>query len=62
MATPAADPIIKILPPVPAQNANNSQKTLSAGYTSREYMPIAPATIGTLSIIDEKTPIKVFTT
>lgn len=31
IATPAAEPIIKILPPVPAQYANNSQKLWSTG-------------------------------
>ncbi len=31
MATPAADPIIRILPPVPAQKASSSQKSESGG-------------------------------
>jgi len=56
-ATPAADPIISMEPPVPAQYATNCQNSESLGKEERSYIPIAAATRGTLSIIAETTPI-----
>ena len=62
-ATPAADPIIKTDPPVPAQYARNSQNMPSTAYipvSVTGYIPIAPATSGTLSTIAESNPIITF--
>lgn len=56
-ATPAAEPMIKMLPPVPAQKAKNVHKELSIGYCSRLYMPCVAATSGTLSTMEDKIPI-----
>ena len=59
-ATPAADPIIKTDPPVPAQYAKNSQNIPSIAYipdSAIGYIPIAPATRGTLSTIEDNKPI-----
>ncbi len=59
-ATPAADPIINTEPPVPAQYAKNSQNIPSAAYIPASaigYIPIAPATNGTLSTIEDRRPI-----
>ena len=51
--TPAAEPIINILPPVPAENAMKCHNGLSKG---SENIPILAATKGTLSITAEDTP------
>ena len=62
-ATPAADPITNKLPPVPAQYAKNSQKTPSTAKSPValiSYIPIAPATKGTLSKIADKNPMNIF--
>ena len=56
-ATPAAEPMINMDPPVPAQYARNSQIKLSAGYFSRLYIPIEAATKGTLSTTALTSPI-----
>src|SRR5664280_2312636 len=58
-ATPAAEPIMSALPPVPAQYARNSQKKWSGGYCVKSYIPCAAATKGTLSITDDTNPIKI---
>ena len=61
-ATPAADPITNKLPPVPAQYAKNSQKTPSTAKSPValiSYIPIAPATKGTLSKIADKNPMNI---
>jgi hypothetical protein len=42
MATSAAEPIIRMLPPVPAQYASNSQNACSVGQFM-EYIPIVAA-------------------
>jgi len=55
-ATPAAEPIIIALPPVPADRARKDQKALSTGYISRLNIPCAAATRGTLSITAESNP------
>lgn len=70
--TPAADPITKILPPTPAQYARKCQKVPSttkfcikaaldavvmvAGSITG-YIPMAAATNGTLSTMEDKMPI-----
>ena len=51
--TPAADPIISILPPVPAEYAIKCQTGSS---TDIENIPILAATRGTLSITAEPIP------
>mmetsp|Transcript_67103 Transcript_67103/g.112334 ORF Transcript_67103/g.112334 Transcript_67103/m.112334 type:complete len:220 (-) Transcript_67103:1151-1810(-) len=56
-ATPAADPIIRMLPPVPAQYATSCQKMLFTGIRSRLYIPIVAATNGTLSITADARPM-----
>ena len=56
-ATPAADPIIKILPPVPAAYARKIQKELSIGMVCKSYIAMDAATSGTLSITAEPRPI-----
>lgn len=56
-ATPAADPITSMDPPVPAQYAINCQNSESWGKEERSYIPIVAATSGTLSIIADTTPI-----
>ena len=64
-ATPAAEPMINKLPPVPAQYARPSQNapsTINAPVASIGYIPIAAATNGTLSMIDESTPITMLIT
>ena len=58
--TPAALPIIKIEPPTPAQYAKSCQKMPSTAISpvgATGYIPIQPATKGTLSTILEMTPI-----
>jgi hypothetical protein len=56
-ATPAAEPITNMDPPVPAQNATNCQNSESWGKEVTSYIPIVAATNGTLSIIADMTPI-----
>ena len=56
-ATPAAEPITSIEPPVPAQYAINCQNSESWGKEVRSYIPIVAATSVTLSITAETTPI-----
>lgn len=56
-ATPAADPITSMEPPVPAQYAINCQNSESWGKEERSYIPIVAATRGTLSMIADTTPI-----
>ena len=51
--TPAADPTIRILPPVPAEYAIKCQIGSSGGI---ENIPILAATSGTLSITAEAIP------
>lgn len=51
--TPAADPMMSILPPVPAEYAIKCQSSLSNG---SENIPKLAATSGTLSITAEPTP------
>ena len=58
-ATPAAEPMIKALPPVPVAYAKNTQKKWSVGYWSKLYMPCDAATNGTLSTTAESKPIVV---
>src|SRR5665811_89733 len=58
-ATPAAEPIIRALPPVPAQYARNSQKKWSVGYCTKSYIPCVAATKGTLSTTEESNPIEI---
>ena len=53
--TPAADPMINKLPPVPALNAIICQTDASKSCVN---IPILAATNGTLSTTAEKTPIK----
>ena len=53
--TPAAEPIINMLPPVPAEYATKCQSSLSSG---SENIPKLAATKGTLSITAEPTPNK----
>ena len=53
--TPAAEPIINIDPPVPAENAIKCHKGLSK---PSENIPKLAATNGTLSITAEPTPNK----
>lgn len=60
-ATPAAEPIISMEPPVPAQYATNCQNSESWGKEVRSYIPIVAATSGTLSIIADTAPIAVAT-
>jgi hypothetical protein len=50
-ATPAADPIISALPPVPAQYDKNDQKWWSVVYCDRGYIFIAAATSGTSLLV-----------
>ena len=52
--TPAAEPMMSILPPVPAENAIKCQSGLS---NPSENIPILAATSGTLSITAEPTPM-----
>ena len=61
-ATPAADPITKSDPPVPAQNAISCHNSESIGTSFRLYIPIVAATRGTLSISAETIPINTATT
>lgn len=56
-ATPAAEPITSMEPPVPAQYATSCQNSESRGNDVRLYIPIVAATRGTLSIIADTTPI-----
>ena len=56
-ATPAAEPMISIEPPVPAQNATSCQKSESWGNEVRSYIPMVAATSGTLSITADATPM-----
>ena len=56
--TPAAEPIISILPPVPAEYAMKCHNSLSIG---SENMPKLAATKGTLSITADPTPSKIIT-
>lgn len=56
-ATPAAEPITNMDPPVPAQYATSCQNSESLGKEVRSYIPIVAATNGTLSIIADTTPI-----
>ena len=58
-ATPAAEPIINMLPPVPAEYAMKCHNIESIG---ESYIPIEAATNGTLSIMAEKTPSNKITT
>ena len=56
--TPAADPIMSILPPVPAEKAIKCQ----SGWSDiSENIPILAATRGTLSITAEPNPSKITT-
>lgn len=57
-ATPAAEPITSMDPPVPAQKAISCQNSESWGNELRSYIPIVAATSGTLSMIAEITPIE----
>ena len=60
-ATPAAEPMIKTDPPVPAQYARKFQNKPSCAKNvsgAKSYIPITAATMGTLSTIALKTPIK----
>lgn len=66
--TPAADPMISILPPTPPVYASSSQNVPSIPYNSTpdpevitSYIPIHPATRGTLSTTAERKPIAVVT-
>ena len=54
--TPAADPIINILPPVPAEYAI---KCHNGSFIGSVNMPKLAATSGTLSIIAEPIPISI---
>ena len=56
-ATPAADPIDSMLPPVPAVYAINNQNGESVGKPNWSYIPMVAATNGTLSITAETTPM-----
>ena len=56
--TPAAEPIMSMLPPVPAEKAIKCQRGLSI---SSENIPILAATKGTLSITGEPFPNKIRT-
>jgi hypothetical protein len=56
--TPAAEPIISILPPVPAEKAMKCQRGLSVG---SENIPILAATNGTLSITADPKPSNMIT-
>ena len=57
-ATPAALPMINILPPVPAEKAIKCQSCASIGSL---YIPMVAATRGTLSIMADKKPIMMIT-
>ena len=57
-ATPAAEPIINIEPPVPAEKAMKCHRLSSIGAV---YMPIVAATNGTLSIYADKKPSTIIT-
>lgn len=57
-ATPAAEPITNMDPPVPAQYATSCQNSESCGNEERSYIPIVAATSGTLSMIADTTPIE----
>ena len=52
-ATPAAEPMMSMLPPVPAAYAMKCHKWSSIGLL---YIPMAAATSGTLSMIADNTP------
>ena len=56
MATPAAEPMMIMLPPVAVQSASNSQKTWSVGTCVKGYIAWAAATSGMLSINAEIQP------
>ena len=56
--TPAAEPIISILPPVPAEKAMKCHKGLSI---DSENIPILAATKGTLSITADPIPNNMIT-
>ena len=56
--TPAADPIISILPPVPAEYAIKCHSGLSI---DSENIPILAATSGTLSITADPNPKRITT-
>jgi hypothetical protein len=56
--TPAAEPIINMLPPVPAEKAMKCHKGLSIG---SENIPILAATKGTLSITADPIPNNMIT-
>ena len=60
-ATPEADPMMRMLPPVPAHRASNDQNSLSGANWLKGYMPMAAATSGTLSTMADSRPIAVFT-
>ena len=57
-ATPAAEPMISIDPPVPAEKAI---KCYSLASMASVYIPIDAATKGTLSMIAERTPRSITT-
>ena len=58
-ATPLAEPMTKMDPPVPAHNAISCQSLSSVPKSARSYMPIVAATSGTLSMSDDAIPITV---
>mmetsp|Transcript_13421 Transcript_13421/g.45372 ORF Transcript_13421/g.45372 Transcript_13421/m.45372 type:complete len:397 (+) Transcript_13421:81-1271(+) len=60
-ATPAAEPMTRREPPVPAQKAMSCQSSESGGYVERSYMPMDAATRGTLSTTADANPITVAT-
>ena len=60
VTTPAAEPMMSIEPPTQAQYANNCQKIPSVAMSPVGiigYIFIAPATRGTLSTMDDRTPM-----
>mmetsp|Transcript_2130 Transcript_2130/g.7577 ORF Transcript_2130/g.7577 Transcript_2130/m.7577 type:complete len:399 (-) Transcript_2130:514-1710(-) len=56
-ATPAADPMIRMEPPVPAQYAMSCHSSSSCGKLVMSYMPIVAATSGTLSMTADARPM-----
>ena len=58
-ATPAADPITRSDPPVPAQYAISCQSCESTGVEAKGYIPIVAATRGTLSMSADAIPMMV---
>ena len=58
-ATPAAEPMTRSDPPVPAQYAISCQSCESTGVEVKGYIPMVAATRGTLSMSADAMPIMV---